>query len=76
MGRPKVFRGGVAMLARKSVYRTFAGQESFWSVQSIGVWVAGTLVINCYSPPGHDPVTLFNLVVAGLFRTQALVGCG
>lgn len=54
--------GGVAFMTRKSVYHTFAGQESFWGVQSIGLWVAGTLIINCYSPPGHDAVTpeLFN----------------
>lgn len=42
--------GGVALLAQKGVYHTFAGHHSVSGIQSIAIWVAGTLVLNCYSP--------------------------
>jgi len=47
--------GGVAVLCHKSVPHSFAGSNHVWGIQSIGVWIAGSLLINIYSPPGSDP---------------------
>lgn len=47
--------GGVAVLCHKSVPHSFAGSNHVWGIQSIGVWIAGSLLINIYSHPGSDP---------------------
>ena len=46
--------GGVASLVHRSVFHSFASSLSHWGVQSVAVWIQGSLLINCYSPPGHD----------------------
>ena len=48
--------GGTAILIHRTLSHKFAWSQSHLGVQSVGVWIHGKLILNIYSPPGHDAV--------------------
>ena len=49
-------KGGVALLVNKFVPHKFDCGFTSQNVQGISAWINGSLLINCYAPPGNDLV--------------------
>ena len=49
-------KGGVALLVNKFVPHKFDCGFPSQNVQGISAWINGSLLINCYAPPGNDLV--------------------